>query len=71
MTTHVFFVKNDLDFAALTGVTFVTYEPNADKNKPAQTIPSAKDTSSLTGAEKAAAEKYNEALKNPGKGAKK
>lgn len=27
MTTHVFFVKNDLDFAALTGVTFTSYEP--------------------------------------------
>lgn len=39
MTTHVFFVKNDLNFETLTGVTFTPYEPNADKNEPAQTIP--------------------------------
>ena len=51
MTTHVFFVKNDLDFAALTGVTFTTYEPNADKNKSEQAIPAVAKPTAPAGAQ--------------------
>ena len=50
MTTHVFFVKNDLDFADLTGVTFTVYEPNADKNKSAQAIPAVAKPAAPAGA---------------------